>query len=80
MNYEVVSAGGVAQSAALVTADFSGSDARSRLAVTVQLSSLAADMAAGYRQGFDAGLGNLAGVAARTMVLERVIRAPRSLV
>jgi uncharacterized protein YndB with AHSA1/START domain len=80
VNYEVVSIAGAAQSAALVTADLSGSDVRSRLVVTVQLSSLAADMAAGYRQGFEAGLGNLAGVAARTMVLERVIRAPRTLV
>ncbi|MBB6306168.1 SRPBCC family protein [Xanthobacter tagetidis] len=84
VNYEVVSIAGAAQSAALVTADFSGSDARSRLVVTVQLSALAKepvrDMAAGYRQGFEAGLGNLAGVAARTMLLERVIRAPRAAV
>jgi uncharacterized protein YndB with AHSA1/START domain len=48
--------------------------------VTVQLSSLAEDMAAGYRQGFGAGLDNLAGVAERTMVLRRVIRAPRQVV
>lgn len=80
VNYEVVSAEGVTQSAALVTADFSGDAARSRLVVTVQLSSLAADMEAGYRQGFDAGLGNLAGAAERTMVLERVIKAPRAVV
>jgi len=80
VNYEVVSSAGVTQSAALVTAAFSGTEARSRLAVTVQLSSLAADMEAGYRQGFDAGLDNLAGVAGRTMVLQRLIRAPRSLV
>ena len=37
-------------------------------------------MAAGYRQGFDAGLANLAGVAERTMILQRVIRAPKKLV
>lgn len=84
VNYEVVSAEGVPQSAALVTADFSGDGERSRLVVTVQLSALAADtnvdMEAGYREGFDAGLGNLAAVAARTMVLERVIRAPRTAV
>ncbi|HJU37993.1 MAG TPA: SRPBCC family protein [Tahibacter sp.] len=80
VNYEVVSTGGVTQSAALVTAEFSGTDARSRLVVTVQLSSLAADMAAGYRQGFDAGLANLAAAARRTLVMQRVIRAPRSLV
>ncbi len=80
VNYEVISSEGVTQSAALVTADISGADGLSRLTVTVQLSSLAADMAAGYREGFDAGLGNLAGVAERTMLLERVIRAPRSVV
>ncbi|CAO3358038.1 SRPBCC family protein [Azospirillum melinis] len=80
VNYEVVSSEGVTQSAALVTADFSGTDKRSRLVVTVQLSSLAENMEAGYRQGFGAGLDNLAGVAERTMVLERVIQAPRTLV
>jgi len=80
VNYEVVSSGGVTRSAALVTAEFFGTDERSRLVVTVQLSSLAEDMEAGYRQGFDAGLRNLAGVAARTMVLQRVIRAPRAVV
>src|SRR3546814_600557 len=37
-------------------------------------------MEAGYREGFAAALNNLAGVAARTMVLERVIRAPCDLV
>lgn len=80
VNYELVSCEGVAQSAALVTADLAGDDTSSRLTVTVQLSSLAADMAAGYRQGFNAALDNLAAVAARTMVLQRVIRAPRKLV
>jgi uncharacterized protein YndB with AHSA1/START domain len=80
VNYELVSASGAPQSAALVTADISDLGNRSRMVVTIQLSALAADMEAGYRQGFDAGLANLAGVAARTMVLERVIRAPRSLV
>lgn len=80
VNYEVVSSGDVRQSAALVTADLSGTDERSRLVVTVQLSSLAEDMEAGYRQGFDAGLDNLAGAARRTMVLQRVIQAPRTIV
>ena len=80
VNYEVISSEGVTQSAALVTADFSGTPERSRLAVTVQLSSLAADMAAGYREGFGAGLDNLAGATERIMVLQRVIRAPRSVV
>ncbi|WP_199231073.1 SRPBCC family protein [Azospirillum sp. TSO5] len=80
VNYEMVSSGHVTQSAALVSADFSGTDERSRLVVTVQLSSMAKNMEAGYRQGFGAGLDNLSGVAERTMVLERVIQAPRSLV
>lgn len=80
VNYEVVSSAGVRQSAALVTADFSGADERSRLVVTVQLSSLAEDMEVGYRQGFGAGLDNLASAAERTMVLERVIKAPRTMV
>lgn len=80
VNYEVVSCEGVTQSVALVTAEVSGDGARSRLVVTVQLSSLAENMEAGYRQGFGAGLDNLANVAERTMVLERLIKAPRNLV
>lgn len=80
VNYEVVSSQGVAQSTALVTADLSETAGGSRLAVTVQLSSLAQDMEAGYRAGFDAGVGNLAGVAERTMILQRTIKAPRSAV
>lgn len=80
VNYEVISSEGVIRSAALVTADISGDDARSRLVVTVQLSSLAEDMEAGYREGFGAGLDNLAGVAERTLLLQRVIKAPRSVV
>ncbi len=79
VNYEVVSSDGVTQSAALVTADFQA-DERSRLTVTVQLSSLAEDMRDGYQQGFSAGLNNLASVAGRTMVLERVIKVPRNIV
>jgi uncharacterized protein YndB with AHSA1/START domain len=80
VNYEVISSEGVTQSVALVTANISGTGERSRLVVTVQLSSLAEDMEEGYREGFGAGLDNLTGVAERTMVLQRVIRAPRSLV
>ncbi|MCB1438820.1 MAG: SRPBCC domain-containing protein [Nitratireductor sp.] len=80
INHEVISEQGVTRSASLVTADFSGTEERSRIAVTVQLSSLAADMEEGYRQGFGAGLENLAGVAERTMLLQRVINAPRNLV
>ena len=48
------------------------------MVVTAQLSSQAEDMEAGYRQGFGAGMDNLAGMAERTMVLQRVIRAPRA--
>jgi uncharacterized protein YndB with AHSA1/START domain len=77
---EVLSSDGVTRSAALVTADLTPRGDGSDLAVTVQLSSLGEDMAAGYRQGFGAGLDNLAAVAERTMILQRVIQAPRSLV
>ena len=80
VSFEVISSEGVGRSAALVTADLAATGDGSRLTVTVQLSSLAEDMAAGYRQGFDAGLANLAGVAERTMILQRVIRAPKKLV
>jgi uncharacterized protein YndB with AHSA1/START domain len=80
VNYEVVSSLGVTLSAALVTADFAATEAGSRITVTVQLSSQAKDMAAGYRQGFGAGVGNLQAVAERTMILRRLIKAPRALV
>lgn len=76
VGYEVVSQEGDRQSAALVTADFSAEGGESRIVVTVQLASLAADMAEGYRQGFTAGMANLGAVAERTMLLQRVIRAP----
>jgi uncharacterized protein YndB with AHSA1/START domain len=76
VGYEVVSRGGEALSAALVTAEFAAEGEASRIVVTVQLTSLAEDMADGYRQGFGAGLANLDGVAERTMVLNRVIKAP----
>jgi uncharacterized protein YndB with AHSA1/START domain len=76
VGYEVVSRDGVNLSAALVTAELAAEGEVSRIAVTVQLSSLAEDMARGYRQGFDAGIANLAGVAERTMVIHRVIKAP----
>ncbi|MBT9289872.1 SRPBCC domain-containing protein [Prosthecodimorpha staleyi] len=80
VNSEALSVDGVPQSAALVTADLTPAGDGSRIAVTVQLSSLAEDMEAGYRQGFGAGMDNLADVAARTMVLRRVIQAPRAVV
>jgi uncharacterized protein YndB with AHSA1/START domain len=80
VGYEVISAKGETQSSALVTADFAAAGEGSRLVVTVQLSALADDMEQGYRQGFGAGLDNLAEVATRTMVLRRIIRAPRRVV
>lgn len=80
VNCEVVSSEGKADSAALVTADFIAEGDGSRIVVTVQLSSLAQNMETGYQQGFSAGLDNLSDVAARTMVLTRVIRAPRTVV
>jgi uncharacterized protein YndB with AHSA1/START domain len=80
VNYELISRDGVTKSVALVTAGFSGTEERSRIAVTVQLSSLAGNMEPGYRQGFNAGLDNLAATSRRTMVLQRVIQAPRSVV
>ncbi|MBJ6133892.1 SRPBCC domain-containing protein [Ochrobactrum sp. Q0168] len=80
VNYEVISSEGVKQSAALVTAAFADKGERSSVTVTVQLSSLAGDMEAGYREGFSAGLDNLGQAAERTMVLQKVIRAPRTVV
>lgn len=80
VNSEVIASQGAVRSAALVTAEVSETGEGSRLVVTVQLASLAADMEASYRQGFGAGLDNLAGVAERTMVLRRVIKAPRAVV
>jgi uncharacterized protein YndB with AHSA1/START domain len=76
VNYEVVSSQGAIDSVALVTAQFSGDAAASKITLTVQLSSQAQDMAEGYTQGFDAGIAKLAGVAERTMILTRVIKAP----
>lgn len=76
VGYEVVSTEGERKSAALVTAEFAGGGETSQIAVTVQLASLAEDMAAGYRQGFTAGLANLGAVAERTMLIQRVIKAP----
>ena len=80
VNSEVVSCEGIAHSAALVTADFSSDGEASTMTVTVQLASLGENMEAGYRTGYDAGLTNLVGVAERTMVLERLIKAPRKAV
>lgn len=80
VNYELVSSDGQTDCAALVTADICEDGDGSRIVLTVQVSSLATDMVAGYEQGYGAGLQNLAEVAARTMVLTRVIRAPRAVV
>lgn len=80
VNTEVVSSEGIMRSAALVTAGLSGSGERSRITLTVQLASLAGDMEPGYRSGFGLAIDNLAGVAARTMVLQRIIQAPRAAV
>ncbi len=80
VNSEVIASNGTIQSAALVTAHFSDLGERSRVAVTVQLSSVAENLEAGYRQGFGAGMDNLARTAERTMVLQKVIQAPRALV
>lgn len=67
-------------SAALVTADLSGSTEDSRIALTVQLSRLAEGNPADVGQWLADGLDRLAEAAERTMVLDRVIRAPRRLV
>lgn len=80
VNSELVTRAGTDLSAALVTAFCRDLGATSRLEITVQLSSLAEDMEAGYRQGFAAGLDQLAGLSQRMMVLERVIAAPRDAV
>lgn len=80
VNYELVSSDGQTDCTALVTADIREDGDGSRIVLTVQVSSLATDMVAGYEQGYGAGLQNLAEVAARTMVLTRVIRAPRAVV
>ncbi len=80
VNYEVVSSEGSTMSAALVTADFQAAGAGSQITVTVQLSSLAQDMADGYRHGFGGGLMNLSDLAARCMTIRRAIKAPVSAV
>jgi uncharacterized protein YndB with AHSA1/START domain len=80
VGYEVVSREGERLSAALVTADFANEGAESRIKVTVQLVSLAEDMADSYRQGFNAGIDNMRSVAERTMVIQRVIKAPVAVV
>jgi uncharacterized protein YndB with AHSA1/START domain len=76
VNSELVTSEGATDAAALVTAEFSGDESKSRVTLTVQLCALADHMEAGYRQGYGAGIANLAGVAERMMLIERVIKAP----
>ncbi len=76
VNSEVISCAGRVLSAALVTAEVAEQGDGARIDVTVQLSDLSGGMEAGYRVGFEAGLGNLAQVAGRMMVIRRVIAAP----
>lgn len=76
VNSELVTSPQGTDAAALVTAEFSGDDRQARLALTIQLCALADNMEAGYRHGYGAGIANLAGLAERTMVIRRVIRAP----
>lgn len=78
MNAEHVLSGGQGRSAALVSAELAAHGEASRLALTVQLAALGdGDVEGDYRDGFGAALDRLAEVAARTMVIERRIRAPR---
>jgi uncharacterized protein YndB with AHSA1/START domain len=76
VNSELVTSEGATDAVALVTAEFSGDESKSRVALTVQLCALADHMEAGYAQGYGAGIANLTAVAERTMLLERVIPAP----
>lgn len=76
VNSEVVTSAAGTDGVALVTADFSGDELDSRINLTVQLAAMADNMEEGYRQGYTAGIANLAGVAERTMLLQRVIKAP----
>lgn len=80
VNSEHVATTGKTDAAALVIAAFSGNEDRSRLDLTVQLAAMDEVTAAGYQQGYTAALANLGGVAERTMVLQRVIKAPVSVV
>jgi uncharacterized protein YndB with AHSA1/START domain len=76
VNSETVTSEGATDAVALVTAEFTGDGPTSRIALTVQLAALAAHMQDGYAQGYSAGIGNLAAVAERTMLIRRVILAP----
>ncbi len=80
VNSELVASPQGTDAAALVAAEFSGDASRSKVVLTVQLCALVENMVTGYRQGYGAGIANLGAVAERTMLLERVIRAPVALV
>ena len=76
VNSEVIRREGAILSAALVTADLAAAEGGSDLRLTVQLAAIDPEQEAGYRAGFGAALGHLAGVAERTMLLDRHIAAP----
>lgn len=78
VNYEFVSGEAQPLAAALVTAQMSGDEQRSRLKLSLQVSPLAADTESAYREGYGGGLDHLVEVASRTMILQRRIAAPRS--
>jgi uncharacterized protein YndB with AHSA1/START domain len=80
VNSEVITSTSGTDGVALVTADFVPDGEGSRIVLTVQLSAMAKGMEDGYRQGYDAGVANLGAVAERMMLLERVIKAPVSVV
>ncbi len=80
VNSECITSNGATDGAALVTAGFASEGQGSRLRLTVQLCALADGMEDGYRFGYGAGVENLATVAERTMILSRVIAAPREVV
>lgn len=80
VNSELVTSDKGTDGVALVTAEFSGDTNESEIRLTVQLSAMAQGMEDGYRQGYSAGMVNLTGVAERTMVLQRVIKAPVAVV
>lgn len=80
VNSEVVSAGDSRHAAALVTADVRAEGEGAHLRLTAQIANLDQDMVAGFRQGYEAGIGNLAAVAERTLLMQRRIKAPVSAV
>ncbi|MBB5753916.1 SRPBCC domain-containing protein [Prosthecomicrobium pneumaticum] len=81
IGYECVAPDGAAEAAALVTAEFADTGETSRLVATVQRAALAGGSgAAAAREDFAAALDRLAAAAERTLLIERVLRAPRAAV